>query len=73
MKLDKHLGNITPYGDSLLVEPKKLWRWYRDSLSGFMDAEAVQQRHNHDFDVFENGKRKTIRVPIFSLADQAIL
>jgi len=34
-----------------------------------MDAEAVQQRHNHDFDVFENGKRKTIRVPIFSLED----
>jgi len=67
MKLDKHLGNITPYGDSLLVEPKKLWRWYRDSLSGFLDAEAVQQRHNHDFDVVENGKRKTIRVPIFSL------
>jgi sporulation protein YlmC with PRC-barrel domain len=31
--------------------------------------EAVQQHHNQDFDVFENGKQKTIRVPVFSLAD----
>ena len=52
-----------------LLEPKRLWRWYRDSLSGFLDTETVQQCHNYDFEVFVNGNRKTIRVPIFSLAD----
>jgi uncharacterized protein YciW len=41
MKLDKRLENITPYGDSLLIEPKKLWRWYRDNLSGFLDRKTV--------------------------------
>jgi len=70
MKLDNHLGNITPYGDSLLVEPEKLWRWYHDSLSGFMSEETVKHRHDHDFVVKEKGGiKKTIRVPILSLAD----
>ena len=69
MKLDKHLGNITPYGDSLLVEPKKLWRWYRDSLSGFFNPHVVKRRHEHDFTIKEKGITKVIRVPIFSMAD----
>ena len=69
MKLDKHLGNITPYGDSLLIEPKKLWRWYHDSLSGFFDREVVKRRHDHDFSITEKGVKKTIRVPIFSMED----
>ena len=69
MKLDKHSGNITPYGDSLLIEPKKLWRWYRDSLSGYLDADTVKHRHDHDFEVFKDGVKKTILVPIFSMAD----
>jgi transposase len=63
------LWNITPYGDSLLVEPKKLWRWYRDSLSGYLDSETVQHRHDNDIDIVEQGVKKTIRVPIFSMAD----
>lgn len=67
MKLDKHLGNITPFGDSLLIEPKKLWRWYHDSLSGFLDPEVVKLRHKHDFTVIDKGVKKTVRVPIFSM------
>lgn len=67
--MDKHLGNITPYGDSLLVEPKKLWRWYRDSLSGFLDTDTVKRRHEHDIVIQEKGVSKTIRVPIFSMED----
>ena len=63
------MGNITPYGDSLLVEPRKLWRWYHDSLSGFLDTETVKHRHDHDLTISENGREKTIRVPIFSMAD----
>jgi transposase len=69
MKLDKHLGNITPYGDSLLIEPKKLWRWYHDSLSGFLDAATVKRRNEHDFTIKEKGEKKVIRVPIFSMED----
>ena len=69
MKLDKHLGNITPYGDSLLIEPKKLWRWYHDSLSGFFEPKVVKSRHEHDFTIQEKGVKKTIRVPIFSMED----
>jgi hypothetical protein len=69
MKLDKHLGNITPYGDSLLIEPKKLWRWYHDSLSGYLSADAVKRRHDHDIVIKEKGESKVIRVPIFSMAD----
>jgi hypothetical protein len=69
MKLDKHLGNITPYGDSLLIEPKKLWRWYHDSLSGYLSADAVKRRHEHDIVIKDKGGSKTIRVPIFSMGD----
>ena len=69
MKLDKHLGNITPYGDSLLVEPKKLWRWYRDTLSGYLDPDTVKRRYEHDFIVQEKEGKKEIRVPIFSMQD----
>jgi transposase len=69
MKLDKHLGNITPYGDSLLIDPKKLWRWYHDSLSGFFAPDVVKHRHDHDFTIKEKGVEKTIRVPIFSMGD----
>ena len=67
MKLDKHLGNITPYGDSLLIDAKKLWRWYHDSLSGFLDSDVVKHRHEHDITIKEKGVKKTIRVPIFSM------
>jgi hypothetical protein len=63
------LGNITPYGDSLLIDPKKLWRWYHNSLSGFFDPDTVKRRHEHDIIIRERGEAKTIRVPIFSMAD----
>ena len=69
--------NITPVGDSLLVPSKKLWRWYHDSLSGFLSVSAVKERHQHDFVVkTKDGKHKNIRVPILAVdnlgADMAI-
>jgi len=74
--LDKHLGNITPYGDSLLIDESKLWRWYHDSLSGFMDADTVSKRHEHDIIIQSGRTKKQIRVPILQLdhfgADMAI-
>lgn len=65
--MDKHLGNITPYGDSLLIDDSKLWRWYRDSLSGFMDEETQSKRHQQDITIRTSGVTKQIRVPIFKL------
>lgn len=61
------MGNITPYGDSLLIEAKKLWRWYRDGLSGFKDVENISKRHEHDIIIKSGGKKKQIRVPILNL------
>jgi len=48
-----------------LIENKKLWRWYHDSLSGFLNPDVIKQRHEHDIVI----KEKVIRVPIFSLED----
>ena len=63
------MGNITPFGDSLLIDNKKLWRWYHDSLSGFLDPHTVERRHQHDIELHEKGRKKVVRVPIFSLED----
>jgi len=68
MKLDKHLGNITPFGDSLLIDNQKLWRWYHDHLSGFLSPEIKSKRHQHDLKIRAKGKIRTIRVPIFELS-----
>ena len=65
--MDFHLGNITPYGDSLLINPGKLHRWYRDSLSGFTNEENRSKRHQHDIKIKKKGVIKTIRVPILEL------
>jgi len=65
--LDSHLGNITPYGDSLLIDNSKLWQWYHDSLSGFMDAETASKRHEHDIIIQQGGSKKQIRVHILEL------
>jgi hypothetical protein len=53
----------------LLIEPKKLWRWYHDSLSGFLDPDVVKHLHKHDFTIKEKGVEKTIRTPIFLIED----
>ena len=65
--MDSHLGNITPYGDSLLINSGKLHRWYRDNLSGFMDAETISKRHEHDIEIKSKGEKREIRVPILKL------
>jgi transposase len=62
--LDKLRINTTPIAKSLCVEPQKLWRWYRDSLSGFLESEVQEKLHQHDIKLKENGSEKDIRVPI---------
>lgn len=65
--MDSHLGNITPYGDSLLIDNGKLWRWYHDSLSGFMSESTQTKRHEHDLEINSKEGKKHIRVPILKV------
>lgn len=65
--MDKLQSNITIIGTCLCVDGKKLWRWYHDILSGFLDSETQSKRHIHDLLVKGKAGIKTIRVPIFKL------
>ena len=62
--MDKLQTNITPIAKALCVEPQKLWRWYRDILSGFLDPSAQDAHHQYDIKHREKGVEKEIRVPI---------
>lgn len=62
--MDKLQTNTTPISAALCVEPQKLWRWYRDSLSGFMEPSAQTLHHQFDIKVNEKGTEKEIRVPV---------
>ena len=62
--MDKLQTNTTPIAKALCVEPQKLWRWYRDSLSGFLDPGTQQSLHHYDISYKEKGCEKEIRVPI---------
>lgn len=62
--MDKLQTNTTPIAKSLCVEPQKLWRWYRDVLSGFMEPQVQAEQHQYDFKVKEKGKEEEIRVPL---------
>jgi transposase len=62
--LDKLQTNTTPISAALCVEPQKLWRWYRDSLSGYTEASVQKEHHRYDIRYREKGVEKEVRVPI---------
>ena len=62
--MDKLQTNTTPIAKSLCVEPQKLWRWYRDTLSGFLEPEIQNKLHQFDLKIKEKGLEKEIRVPV---------
>lgn len=62
--MDKLRTNTTPIAKSLCVEPQKLWRWYRDTLSGFLEPDTQENLHQYDIKLREKGYEKEIRVPI---------
>jgi len=62
--LDKVRTNTTPIAKALCVEPQKLWRWYRDTLSGFLEPDVQQKLHQYNIKHREKGVEKEIRVPI---------
>lgn len=62
--MDKLQANTTHIATALCIDGKKLWRWYRDVLSGFMEETSQEKLHRYDFDVTIAGKTKTVKVPI---------
>jgi transposase len=62
--LDKLQTNITPIAKSLCIEPQKLWRWYRDTLSKYLEPESQEEHHQYDITYKHKGVEKEIRVPI---------
>lgn len=64
--MDKLQTNTTPIAKSLCVEPQKLWRWYRDTLSGFLEANTQHEHYQYDIKLREKGVEKQVRVPIFN-------
>ncbi len=62
--MDSLQSNTTPIAQALCVSGKKLWRWYRDSLSGFLESDTQKDHHRYDFEVNEKGVKQEVRVPI---------
>lgn len=62
--MDTLQTNTTVLSEACCVESHKLWRWYRDSLSGFKSPEYESQQYKHDLTIKEKGKEHTVRVPI---------
>lgn len=47
------------------IECTKLWRWYHDSLSGFLDPQSQKLQNQHDIVIQRGNANETVRVPIF--------
>lgn len=62
--MDSLQTNTTPIAQALCVDGKKLWRWYKDTLSGFTDAQQQLRHHQFDFAYKEKGEIRQVRVPI---------
>jgi transposase len=62
--LDTLQTNTTIISASLCVEGQKLWRWYHDSLSGFMEEGVQKEQHKNDIIVHNEKGKETVRVPI---------
>lgn len=62
MKLDSLQTNTSVVSTILQLDNQVLWRWYRDHLSGFRQAEASGSHYGHD--LYPNTKNH-VRVPIF--------
>jgi hypothetical protein len=62
--LDKLQTNTTPISAALCVEPQKLWRWYRDSLSGYTEPAVQKEHYRYDIRYLEKGVEKQVRVPV---------
>ena len=62
MKLDALQMNTSVFSSILELDNQLVWRWYRDHLSGFREAEESGEHYAHDLHLTDG---KTVRVPIY--------
>ena len=62
--MDNLQTNTTVISKALCIESQKLWRWYRDSISGFYDDDIQIKHYENDVEIAIGSGRKIIRVPI---------
>lgn len=64
MLLDSLQTNTTIVSKALCLDPQKLWRWYRDHLSGFWNQETQELHYKNDIEINRGRGVEKIRVPI---------
>lgn len=62
--MDNLRTNTTVISKALCVDSQKLWRWYRDSISGFYNEDIQQEHYKNDIEVVKGMGKETIRAPI---------
>ena len=62
--MDKLQANTTHIATALCIEGKKLWRWYRDVLSGFLEQSSQDELHQYDFQTKVGNGTRLVQVPI---------
>jgi transposase len=67
--LDRNVASFSSLSHIFAISGKKIFRWYRDVLSGFTDTDVQQKLHEHDIfdkDLInkETGEAKKVLVPI---------
>jgi transposase len=50
-----------------MMDSNKLYRWYKEHLSGYRDAQEEEALFKHDREVKVNGRKHFVRVPIYEV------
>jgi len=61
----KHPFDISIISSVLGLAYNKFYRWFKECLTDFSTEKGQEKLHQHDFDIYSNGKYKKILVPIF--------
>lgn len=64
--MDNLQTNTTVISKALCVDSQKLWRWYRDSISGFYNEDTQYDHFKNDVEIIKGKGKETIRVPILN-------
>jgi len=60
-----HPFDISIISSVLGISYNKFYRWFKECLTDFKTERGQEQLHQHDFEIYSNGKYKKILVPIF--------
>lgn len=61
----KHPFDISVISSVLGLPYNKFYRWFKECLTDFQTQKGQEVLHQHDFEIYSNGKHKRILVPIF--------